>query len=179
MNDRHVEEREEAERWQGLVSTFRVYVPDLDAWLAEDEAPVVSPGTVWNTLTLRLFERDRTPNAELLDVWVTVLALLEVVEEALDLVSAHDPSADDATLLYSFADAGILCEIGWNQAGAAALLPYMGSRTARALRADLAYHDRIQREWGGHDLDWRIAGTLFRPLRLQPADLLPADFTDQ
>ena len=171
-------DRAEAERWRSLVSVFRTHVPELETWWNDWDGDIerATPGTVWNVLCLRLLDSDAAPRIEHLEVWVRVLSLIEVVEEAIEIVGRIEGErSDDATVLYAFANAGILCNVGWNRDGLSSLLRFMGPRTAVAARHDIAYHGRVEREWGGHDVDWSSATSDFRSLPITPNDMMPLD----
>jgi hypothetical protein len=165
-------------QWRSLVSAFRTAVPEIDAWWTGSDGAIedASPTEAWFALCFRLQGGDYAPTPDYLDVWKRVLAFIEVVEEALDIVDGREgPKSEDAITLYAFANAGILCEVGWNRSGLATLLPFMGPRTASAARHEAVHHDRIHRNWAGLDVDWSTAGSSFHPLDIRPNDIIRPD----
>jgi hypothetical protein len=159
-------------RWDGLVRLFRAHVPELDRWLNDEPGPVLTLSDLKFVLTSHLMDDYYAPRSEQAATWAKVFSVLEVVEEAFD-IAFRDPSRTDAGELDAFANAGLLCEVGWNRAGVEELLPYMGPRTAFAMREDLQYHNRVAEDWNEMDVDWSKAGTRFERLDVRPELVLP------
>ena len=108
------------------------------------------------------------------DIWTRLLRLLEVAEELRALLEQATPESEaDILTLDAFVRAGLLCDITRSRVGLELLLPWMGPRTVRAARGEAEAHHRVDRDWGGQDVDWDLAGTAFRPARLDPVNLWP------
>src|SRR5689334_17920596 len=96
------------QRWRRLVTAFRTAVPEIDAWWTGVDGAIedASPAEAWFALQFRLQDDDYAPRPEYLDVWKRVLAFIEVVEEALDIVERREgPKSKDAIALGAFANA--------------------------------------------------------------------------
>jgi hypothetical protein len=163
---------DELRRWDGLVRLFRAHVPELDRWLNNEREPILSLSDLKFVLTAHLMDDYYAPRSGQAATWAKVFSVLEVVEEAF-AVASSDPSRAAAGQLDVFANAGLLCEVGWNRAGVDELLPCMGPLTASALREDLQFHDRVAQDWKGVDVDWSRAGTRFERLDVSPEQILP------
>ena len=144
------------------------------------DAAVESPGQVWNTLMLTVMDYER-PRLEFKDFWPGYLSYVELAAEALDRLQAASDQPDedkDAAELGTFVDAGVICDITSDRRGFEALLPYLGPRSVCAAHAEVGAHRRVLHDWGGQDIDWRPASSLYKPAAATPADLLPVDRRD-
>jgi hypothetical protein len=136
---------------------------------------VISPGWVWCRIVDQLLDADGSPRLLDGDVWARVLSLLEVVVTAASRLEAQEgSSSDDVTLLWAFAETGIVCDMTRNLTGLEALLSRMGELTVKAARREVRAHDK-SRGFGEADVDWNRGSSVHMRAAVDPAWLLPTD----
>jgi hypothetical protein len=164
----------EAERWHRLVELFLDRIPEIRPDPSDDDR-VVSPGWVWCRVVDQLLDADGSPRLLDSDVWTRVLSLLEVVVTGASWLEAQEGSGtDDVTLLWAFAETGIVCDVTRNLTGLQALLPRMGELTVEAARREVRAHSE-SRGFGETVVDWDRGSTEHARAAIDPAWLLPTE----
>ncbi|MCU1418346.1 MAG: hypothetical protein JWP32_2520 [Schumannella sp.] len=165
-HDGHNEET----RWRALVGVALADLPEIEAEFDEDTPR--TPGMVWTTITITSFD-DGTPKRDD-DFWSRVLTLVELVEEAMATIADDPERSDDASELYAFTTAGVLCDVTRTPMGLQRLLPMMGPLSVAACREEVGVHVS-SRGFGADAVNWSTGGSAFHRHVAKPAEILPAD----
>ena len=104
-----------------------------------------------------------------------MLTLVELVEEAMQIIAEDPARSEDASELGAFSTAGILCDVTRSPMGLQRLLPMMGPLSLDACRPEVDVH-HASRGFDASAVDWSSAGSVFRPHGLDPTAILPDQY---
>src|SRR5688572_6588855 len=122
-----VETREEVRRWRRFVTLVFGELPEVKGWL--ERGTPRTPGWVWSTLAGNALDRSHRPTSWDGDFWPRTMRVIEVVEDAFDIVVATPGfDEDDAVTLDSFANAMLLGDLTWNLDVVQRMVPWIGPK---------------------------------------------------
>jgi hypothetical protein len=146
-------EEYEASRWHSLVSIFLDRVPEIRP--EPDDEDVISPAGSGARLLVGFLRRTAPPGSSQPTCGPGSCVCSRSCSAPNSSSKHSGGGEEDRTLLGTFAEAGIVCEITRSQSALEALLPLMGPLAVQAAHREVAAH-ASSRGFAEGDVDWAI-----------------------
>jgi hypothetical protein len=162
---------EDEAHWRRFVDFALAELPEIRSRFDDDD--LRTRGTVGIFMTLDwVADDDGMPRFTEGDYWARALRVIEVVEEAMEVIAEDPDRESDLANLSAVSTAGLLCQLTRNPAGLEQLLPLMGPLSVQACRDEVALHV-VSRGFDGSAVDWSLACSRFQRHPIDPSTILP------